>query len=132
MPVGGVSATIYGSSRATYDLAICYSRKRENVRRLVGALAPLHPYPRDFPPGLPFIWDDVTLANGGLFTLVTDIGGIDLIADVAGVGTYEAAVLHSTRVSLYGREVSNLDLRAFNRIEVGRRPSQGHRRCEGT
>lgn len=44
--------------------------------------------PRGFPEGLPFVWDAATLANGTTFTLTTDLGIIDLLAEVSGIGTY--------------------------------------------
>jgi hypothetical protein len=111
--VGGVSAAIYGSSRVTYDLDVCYSRAKANLRRLTVALAPFHPYPRGFPAGLKFVWDEVTIGNGGAFTLQTDLGDIDLLAEVAGVGTFEDALPNSSRISIYGCEVLNLNLRTL-------------------
>lgn len=38
--IGGVAATIHGSARLTQDLDVVYSRKPENIARLV---APSHP-----------------------------------------------------------------------------------------
>ncbi|MBI2212632.1 MAG: hypothetical protein HYU52_03220 [Acidobacteria bacterium] len=52
--VGGVAATAHGSARLTSDLDVVYSRDRENLNRLVKAVAPLEPYLRGAPPGLPF------------------------------------------------------------------------------
>jgi hypothetical protein len=72
--IGGWSAIIHGSRFMTDDLDICYSRKTENLRRLAQALAPYHPRLRGLPEGLPFIWDELTLRNGTVFTLVTDLG----------------------------------------------------------
>jgi hypothetical protein len=42
--VGGVAATVHGSSRLTVDLDIVYRRTRANADRIVSALAELHPY----------------------------------------------------------------------------------------
>jgi hypothetical protein len=52
--VGGVAATIHGSSRLTEDLDVVYSRAPENITRLVKALRSHQPYLRGAPPGLPF------------------------------------------------------------------------------
>lgn len=84
--IGGLSATFHGSARVTYDLDICYSRTSPNLRRLAAALAPFHPRPRGFQVGLPFVWDEITLRNGTIFTLQSDIGEIDLLAEVVGFG----------------------------------------------
>src|SRR5229473_3180490 len=84
--IGGWSAILHGSAFMTNDLDVCFSRKAENLRRIVRALAPLHPRLRDLPEGLPFIWDEATLRNGTIFTLATDAGAVDLMAEVSGLG----------------------------------------------
>src|SRR5690349_20776498 len=89
--IGGWSAILHGSGYVTRDLDICFSQRRENLKRLATALAPYHPRLRDLPPELPFVWDASTLRNGSVFTLTTDLGIIDLLAEVAGVGSYEDA-----------------------------------------
>ncbi|MBL8229124.1 MAG: hypothetical protein JNL98_11630 [Bryobacterales bacterium] len=89
--IGGWAAIFHGSTHVTNDLDICYSRDKQNLRRLAGALAPFHPRPRGFPDGLPFVWDATTLANGTILTLTTDLGTLDLLAEVSGIGTYEEA-----------------------------------------
>jgi hypothetical protein len=108
--IGGLSATFHGSARITYDLDICYARTSANLRRLAAALAPFHPRPRGFPAGLPFVWDETTLRNGTIFTLQTQIGEIDLLAEVAGLGDFEAVKAHSMMVEAFDRRVAILDL----------------------
>lgn len=51
--VGGVAATVHGSARLTQDIDIVYSRRVENLGRLVLALGKLDPYLRGAPEGLP-------------------------------------------------------------------------------
>lgn len=108
--IGGLAATFHGSARVTYDLDICYSRETANLRRLAAALAPYHPRPRGFPVGLPFVWDEGTLRNGTVFTLQTDIGEIDLLAEVAGLGAFDDVRKHSIQVEAFEREIATLDL----------------------
>jgi len=108
--IGGVSGSWHGSARFTYDLDVCYSRPLSNLRRLAAALAPFHPRPRGFPPDLPFLWEERTLQNGTVFTLDTDLGPIDLLAEVAGVGAYDQATEHSVMVDAFDRHVATLDL----------------------
>ena len=76
--VGGVAATLHGSARLTSDLDIVYGRSREDTRRLVAALAPLKPYLRGAPKGLPFHLDVETVRAGLNFTLTTDAGPLDV------------------------------------------------------
>lgn len=111
--IGGVAATLHGSAMVTYDLDVCYSRAASNLRRLKEALAPFHPRPRGIPGSLPFIWDEATLRNVSVLTLETDIGEIDLLAEVAGLGAFEQVKAHSARVEAFGREIDALDLRGL-------------------
>jgi hypothetical protein len=113
--VGGWSAILHGSAHVTNDLDLCYSRDRENLHRLADALAPWHPRLRDFPPDLPFAWGEDTLRNGMLFTLSTDLGVIDLLGEIDGVGTFDAIKAEAVRVSAFDREVWALDLPALIR-----------------
>ncbi len=108
--IGGVSAAFHGSARITYDLDICYSRESGNLRRLAAALAPFHPRLRGFPDALPFVWDEVTLRNGTVFTLHTDIGEIDLLAEVAGLGSFAEVKKHAIALEAFERDVFSLDL----------------------
>lgn len=108
--IGGLAASLHGSAQLTYDLDICYSRNAGNVRRLAQVLAPFHPRPRRFPAELPFIRDEVTLRNGTVLTRQTDIGEIDLLAEVAGLGVFEDVKKNSIIVEAFGRQVATLDL----------------------
>ena len=89
--VGGVAGVAHGSARNTFDLDICYARDGANLQRLARAFPPLHPSLRGAPPDLPFLWDAETLRRGLNFTLDTDIGPLDLLGEVAGVGGYDEA-----------------------------------------
>ena len=100
--IGGVAGILHGGAMVTFDLDICYSRTTKNLHRLANALGPFHPRPRGFPKDLPFVWDQATIWNGSLFTLVTDLGDIDLLAEVDGVGSYEQAKERSVLVEAYG------------------------------
>jgi hypothetical protein len=108
--IGGVSATLHGSARVTYDLDICYSRGSANLVKLTASLAPFHPRPREFPEELPFLWEPGTLRNASILTLQTDIGEIDLLAEVAGLGGFSEVRAHSIIVEAFGREIATLDL----------------------
>ena len=62
--IDGIAATIHGSARATFDLDVVYDRSPENLGRLAVALAPLSPYLRGAPAGLPFGFDLATITQG--------------------------------------------------------------------
>lgn len=98
--VGGIAITAYGSAYITKYLDFCYLRTTENLKRIVNALAPFNPRLRGFPKELPFIWDERTLLNGTNFTLETEIGDIDLLGEVAGVGDYQAVESESLEMEI--------------------------------
>jgi len=87
--IGGVAARALGAARLTDDIDVVYRRTPENLQRMVNALAPYKPYLRGAPPGLPFKWDVETVRRGLNFTLITELGSIDLLGEVAGGGFYE-------------------------------------------
>jgi len=45
-----------------------------------------------------------------VLTLDTDIGEIDLLAEVAGLGGFREVKAHSLMVEAFGRQVATLDL----------------------
>jgi hypothetical protein len=111
--IGGWSAILHGSSHTTRDLDLCFARSRVNLQRLALALAPFHPRLRDLPPDLPFVWDETTLRNGTTFTLSTDLGSVDLLAEVAGVGGFAEVKAVSVQLDAFDRRIWTLDLPAL-------------------
>lgn len=102
--VGGAAAIGHGSARLTSDLDVVYRRTKDNISRLVRTLAPLRPYPRGAPPGLPFQWSDETISKGLNFTLVTTLGAIDLLGEITGGGSFEDIRAHSITLNLHDTE----------------------------
>jgi hypothetical protein len=120
--VGGLASTAHGSARLTQDIDIVYSRTTDNLKRLVGALAPYRPYLRGAPPGLPFAWDDATLLRGLNFTLTTAIGDIDLLGEITAGGGYQDLAAHTVDLEMFGLSCRCLDLPTLIRVKraVGR------------
>ncbi len=108
--VGGVAARAHGSARLTQDLDVVYARTAENLPRLAAALAPLGPYLRGAPPGLPFRLDAATLRAGLNFTLTTSLGDLDLLGEIAGGGGYSDLLPRTQRMKVFGGEVRCLEL----------------------
>jgi hypothetical protein len=107
--VGGMAAIVHGSARLTFDLDIVYKRSRENYQRIVAALAPFNPYLRGAPPGLPFRWDVETVERGLNFTLITSLGAIDVLGEIAG-GGYDQLVPYVEVKNAFDIEVPCLRL----------------------
>ncbi len=120
--VGGYAAMLLGSALVTQDLDICYERTPENMERLVSALRPYHPRLRGAPEGLPFLFDVQTLSNGMNFTLATDLGDIDLLGHLSGLGEFPAVALDAISMPLFGGEyrVASLDSLIRSKRAAGR------------
>jgi predicted nucleotidyltransferase len=99
--VGGLAAMAHGSAAATLDVDVVYSRKPENIAKLVKALEPVSPYLRGAAPGLPFEFDEKTVRMGLNFTLTTKLGDVDFLGEIAGGGTFETLVAQTDRRMLF-------------------------------
>lgn len=121
--IGGVALVAHGSARTTEDIDICYSREATNIAALAAALAPLHPTLRGAPKDLPFRVDVQTLKAGLNFTLDTDLGPVDLLGEVTGVGGFSEVASDAELIDLYGRRVKlmSLDTLEKSKRAAGRR-----------
>lgn len=100
--VGGIAATLHGSEIPTTDLGVCYARNPANLDRLASALRTVHARLRNAPEDLPFILDSETLRRGLNFTFATDIGSIDLLGELRGLGYFEEVFNDSVIFDLFG------------------------------
>jgi hypothetical protein len=100
--IGGVASTLYGSAILTNDLDVCYARNVGNLEKLATALQSVRAKLRNAPPDLPFLLDAETLRHGLNFTFSTDIGSLDLLGEVRGVGFYNDVVVEAVSYELFG------------------------------
>lgn len=108
--IGGVAASLYGSAQFTHDLDVCYARTSSNLERLAIALQSIHARLRGAPENIPFILDAETLRKGLNFTFTTDIGTLDLLGEVRGVGFYEDVLAESVTYELFGYKFPVIDI----------------------
>ncbi len=104
--IGELVTFYYGLKTISAKFEFCYSRSDKNIERIVEALSPYNPRPRDFPIELPFIFDKTTLKNATNFTFNSKIGDIDMLAEVAGVGSFQEVLKNSEIFHLYGFDVN--------------------------
>lgn len=115
--IGGLAANAHGAIRTTRDIDIVYGRAQANLERLVHTLAPIRPYLRGAPPGLPFRLDLATLQSGLNFTLTTELGELDLFGEVAGGGRFEDLVSQSEFLQLFDLSCRCVTLEALIRLK---------------
>ncbi|HET6978853.1 MAG TPA: hypothetical protein VFI24_21145 [Pyrinomonadaceae bacterium] len=108
--VGGIAAALHGSSLLTNDVDVCYARDSNNLKRLADALVSVNARLRNVPEGLPFILDAETLARGLNFTFSTDVGDLDLLGEIRGVGTYKNVLDGSITFELFGYHFAVIDI----------------------
>jgi hypothetical protein len=108
--VGGIAAVLHGSMLLTSDVDVCYARDSRNLKRLSEALQSVNARLRNAPEGLPFILDAETLKRGLNFTFSTDIGDLDLLGEVRGIGVYKDVLDGSLTFELFGYQFAVIDI----------------------
>jgi hypothetical protein len=108
--IGGLAMMAQGSAYFTKDLDVCYAHSPRNLALMAKTIGSLHPYLRGVPPGLPFHWDVPTIQAGLNFTLTTDLGAIDLLGEVAGLGDYDKVLAQSEPKVIFGMTIRVLSV----------------------
>jgi acyl carrier protein phosphodiesterase len=111
--IGGVCVVYHGAPLATFDLDICCPFGEKNVRRIESAVRDLHPVHRLTANKLPL--EMTRIAFGALKSLYlqTDLGKLDCLSEVAGVGDFQAALESSVVASFSYGEFRFLNLQAL-------------------
>jgi len=87
--VGGYAALTHGSTLITRDLDICALLTKENVEKLRRTLADLHPKHRMTPQRRSFLDHPAPGVPVENLDLQTDVGVIDILSSILGVGDFE-------------------------------------------
>jgi len=101
--VGGYAALTHGSSLITRDLDLCAVLSEKNVAKLRRILADWHPKHRMTPERLSFLEHPapgVALQN---LYLQTDVGVIDILSTILGVGDFERLKIKAEELEIAGR-----------------------------
>ena len=102
--IGGLCNLLHGATLMTQDIDVCCRFTPENLRRVEAAVRDLHPAHRQTPQRLPFTLDDRLAADLKNLYLRTDLGVIDCLGEVAGLGDYDAVLRASVPVAFsFGR-----------------------------
>jgi hypothetical protein len=111
--IGGFAATTYGCTMVTQDIDICCDFSEENLARLQKALADLHPVHRMTPNRKPL--EQKVEAVKGLKNLYldTDLGTLDCVSSVDGIGDFEQVVKASRKIETEGIILNILTIEAL-------------------
>lgn len=100
--VGGFAAAAYGSSFVTHELDICSVLTPENVDKLRKTLSDVNPIHRIAQNKPSFL--DTPKSNEGIKNLYlqTDIGVLDILSSITGVGDYDVLKKSCIEIKIYG------------------------------
>ena len=87
--IGGVCGVFHGVALVTFDLDICCRFSRANLRRIEAAVKDLHPHHRLTANKLPLELTDELCDSLKNIYLKTDLGILDCLGEVAGLGNYD-------------------------------------------
>lgn len=111
--VGGLAAAAHGSSLVTQDVDVCIKLGADNLQRLQQALDGLKPVHRMAIPPVPFDHDATTLGSFSNLYLDTQLGQLDCLGEVLGVGDFATVREHSIEIQLDGAACLVLSLDAL-------------------
>jgi hypothetical protein len=108
--VGGMACVIHGSQVVTQDVDICAPLTMENLSRLLAALAGEHPRFRTTRDLRPLPDEPEELKGFKNLYLLTDLGQLDILSEIAGVGDHSQVERHTIQIDLEGTQCRVLDL----------------------
>lgn len=97
--VGGLAAAIHGSSLNTRDVDVCCRFTEANLMRIQSAFQDLHPVHR-MRPDLPLALTPEQCASLKNLYIKTDLGVVDCLGNVLGVGGFDEVLSHSIEITL--------------------------------
>lgn len=111
--VGGVAAVLHGSSMVTRDLDVCATLNGENLQKLRDALKDLHPVYRIGSSRHSFLENPEPGVSLQSLYLQTDLGALDLLGAITGVGDFEQLIRAKEAVGRQKDLLTALELRAI-------------------
>jgi predicted nucleotidyltransferase len=100
--IGGFAGVVHGSTQVTRDLDICGLISESEVQKLRMALKDLHPRHRMNPNFKPsFLEEPKTIKGLNNIYLETDLGVLDIISKVSGVGSFEEVKARAIEISIF-------------------------------
>lgn len=108
--VGGFAAVLHGSSFVTRDLDVCAVLTPESVQKLRDAFRELHPVHRLTSQMLSFLDNPDPGVEVRNLYLRTDIGPLDVLSSIKGVGDFKRVHAESKEIELFSRRCRVISL----------------------
>lgn len=120
--IGGFAAVAHGSPMGTQDVDICCSFAEDNLMRIQTALSDLNPVHRSRPDIRLDLTPELCSRLKNLY-LKTDLGLLDCLGEVLGLGEYAEVKQHAVELPLPAGicHVLNIDSLIIAKEAVGRR-----------
>lgn len=112
--VGGYAAVSHGVTLVTQDVDVCCRFTKDNLETLQGALADLHPVHRSRPE-LPLRLTEEQIVDLKNLYLKTDLGVVDCLGEVLGVGSYDDVFKNSIEIELPSGKCRDRNRCAYSR-----------------
>lgn len=110
---GGLATTLQGAGLMTRDVDVACDMAPENLAKAWLALAELHPVHRMTPERLPFTREQAESGSLKSLYLSTDIGQLNLLGEVKGIGPFEECWKNSEPILIGDAEIRVLTLDAL-------------------
>jgi predicted nucleotidyltransferase len=108
--VGGVAGVAHGSARSTNDIDVCTSLDEPYLSKLLLALKDINPKLRMRPDRMRLPDDPARLQGIRNLYLITDLGQIDILGELPGVGAFDDLKNRTINLDLGGVQCRVLDL----------------------
>lgn len=120
--IGGFAGVLHGSTVVTRDLDICMVMESDQLEKLRNVLTPFHPVHRRGPAKLSFLEMPKIFENVKNLYLDTDLGTLDILGDVIGVGDFQKVAATAIQVNLFNMPVKIISIEELIRSkrELGR------------
>jgi predicted nucleotidyltransferase len=120
--IGGFASVVHGSTMVTRDLDVCMITGEDEIEKLRDCLRAYNPTHRMTPQRLPFNAYPKDVTGLKSVYLETDLGVLDVVSEVTGVGGFQEINKHATQIDIHGRKckVISMDDLIASKKSLGR------------
>lgn len=120
--IGGVCGVMHGVTLVTQDLDVCCRFTPQNLRQIENALRDAHPVHRLTANKLPLELTDELCSRLQNLDLQTDVGILDCLSEVKGIGDYDKVLANSVtfKMSFGDFQILSIDALIAAKAAVGR------------